>query len=162
MSDDRERRSHFERLYTLEGPADAEAFYADWAATYDADMLERHGYRGPALLADLVAERVPDRRAWILDIGCGTGLVGVELAARGFVHVDGLDLVQAMLDRASRTGVYHRLLKGNLLQRPAVNADRYDHAVSAGTFTHAHVGPDGLDEVVRLVRADSSCLSSPK
>lgn len=36
----------------------------------------------------------------ILDVGCGTGRHSIELARRGYVNVTGIDLSQAMLERA--------------------------------------------------------------
>jgi len=110
------------------------------------------------MLASLVDEWIGDKTSWIVDVGCGTGLVGYHLGRRGFRHVDGVDLVQEMLDQAAAKDCYTRLVRGNLLERIPINENRYDVAVSAGTFTHRHVGPDGLDEVVRVVRPGGKAL----
>ena len=65
---------------------------------YDARFAELaeagHHVHGEA---DLVASLVEGRR--IVDAGCGTGRVGIELAARGY-DVVGVDLDPGMLDAA--------------------------------------------------------------
>ena len=147
-----ERKKRYGEAYGLEGPDDARRLYGSWAADYDQEMVEDHGYRGPEILAAIIAERVGDRNARLLDVGCGTGLLGRRLAELGFGQIDGLDLVQEMLDQAATKGCYQRLVRGDLLSRVPLNDDSYDVAVSVGTFTHNHVGPGGLDEVVRLVK----------
>ena len=42
----------------------------------------------------------------ILDIGCGTGLIGKYLAQKGFKHMVGLDVSPMMLAKARSKGVY--------------------------------------------------------
>lgn len=145
-------RKRFEDAYDIEGPDEARCLYAAWAPDYDHEMVEDHGYTGPVAAASAFAQTVPDRNASILDAGCGTGLVGQALKSHGFSRIDGLDLVQEMLDQAALKGVYQRLVRGDLLKGVRLNPNRYDAAISVGTFTHAHVGPDGLDEVFRLVK----------
>lgn len=147
-----DRKKRYDEAYGLKGADDAKRLYGSWAEDYETEMVGDHGYTGPAKLAEAFAETVPDREAWVLDVGCGTGLVGAQLARFGFKNVDGLDLVPEMLEVASKKNIYTRLIQADLLKGAALNPNRYDAALSAGTFTHAHVGPDGLDEVVRLVK----------
>jgi SAM-dependent methyltransferase len=70
-------------------------------ATYDAQW-ERlaaagHSVHGEADLVDALLQEHGGRR--VLDAGCGTGRVAIELAARGY-DVVGTDLDPAMLDAA--------------------------------------------------------------
>ena len=148
----------YSAAYHLDGPEDARRLYASWAPDYDVEMVEQHGYTGPAIAAKVFAGIVADRDAWILDVGCGTGLVGQHLKDHGFVNIDGLDLVQEMLDQAAVKNVYERLIQADLLEGAKLNPDRYDAAISVGTFTHSHVGPAGFDEIVRLVKPGGVAL----
>jgi len=71
----------------------------------------------------------------ILDIGCGTGLVGVQvrdLAGR----LDGVDLSPAMLEKAKIKRVYDGLFQGDLLSFLAGCTDHYDAVLGAATLIH--------------------------
>jgi ubiquinone/menaquinone biosynthesis C-methylase UbiE len=127
-------------------------FYDDWADTYDTDMIETIGYVGHVITAEALAALVSDG-AEILDAGCGTGLVAVELKKRkAGLQIDGIDLTQGMLDEAAKTNTYRKLIVGDLMGKLDLADDCYDGIVSAGTFTNGHVGPSGLDELIRIAK----------
>lgn len=143
---------HLERAYSLNGPSDARDLYDEWAATYDADLTsDTQGYVAPSVTADAVVAAA-GTEGEVLDAGCGTGLVGVELARRGVGTIDGVDLSPGMLARARATGVYRELREADLTETLALPDDRYDTVVCVGTLTHAHVGPSALGEFVRVIR----------
>ncbi|MGB3737635.1 MAG: class I SAM-dependent methyltransferase [Ilumatobacter sp.] len=100
------------RVYDLETQEETDAYYTNWAATYDEE-LERNGYRTPARCVEALALFVPFDQP-VLDVGCGTGLSGAALAAGGFVDVSGQDVNQAMLDVARQRGVYRDLRLADL------------------------------------------------
>ena len=53
----------------------------------------------------------------MLDVGCGTGLVGRALRARGYAgRIAGLDLSQASLEIAREGGAYDSLEQADLQQ----------------------------------------------
>jgi predicted TPR repeat methyltransferase len=86
----------------------------------------------------------------VLDVGAGTGLVGVHLAALGVTPVDGTDIAAEMLDVAKGKGAYRRLFQGDVTARLDVADRAYAGVVSAGTFTLGHVGPQAFDELLRI------------
>jgi predicted TPR repeat methyltransferase len=73
------------------------------------------------------------------------------LAELGLATVDGIDISPEMLQVAARRGVYRHLITADLT-RPLEVEHRYDGAVSAGTFTSGHVGPDALPAIVALLQ----------
>jgi len=87
----------------------------------------------------------------IIDVGCGTGLVGVELGKAGFSNFDGIDISQEMIDIAKQRG-YSKLFIGSLNVSLPCENNEYDAALCVGVFTHGHVGSDRLDELVRIVK----------
>ena len=140
------------RAYALSDEAEAKALYRDWATTYDSAMLDGLGYLTPARTASLLADSLQDTNARILDVGCGTGLAGVELASRGFKQIDALDFSPEMLDVAGARGIYAERIEADL-NAPLALADAcYDAMICTGTFTHAHVGAACLDELFRVLR----------
>lgn len=138
--------------YTIETTDDARSFYRAWADDYDDHMVDKLGYVSPALVADLLVTHLPDTEARVLDVGCGTGLAGQQLADRGFSHLDGVDLSAEMLAKAEARGVYRRLIRADLTRPLGLPRAGYDAIVSAGTFTHGHVGPEPLAGLVGLLR----------
>jgi SAM-dependent methyltransferase len=108
-------------------------------------------------LTDILAAEVRGKRS--LEIGIGTGLVGLHLARRG-VSVTGLDLSTLMLHRL--VGKFHR--PGEV---PVVRADATGIPFRSGSFDAVlssqmlHLIDDWrtvLDEMLRVVRPDGVIL----
>jgi SAM-dependent methyltransferase len=153
----KERKDFLAAVDDLKTTEDTRELYDQWAAGYDADLLDGCGYRSPEIVATAFAERVSDRACRIIDLGCGTGLVGVALAARGFTHMDGLDISTGMLEEARGKGVYENLFQGDLTASDGVTgiADgTYDAMLCANSFASGHVGPEHLDGLIRTVKPD--------
>lgn len=108
-------------------------------------------YRVPENTARVLAD-VLDGDYPILDVGAGTGLVGRWLARLGISPVDGLDISPEMLAVAAATGAYVGLLAADLTRKLPIADAHYGAFVSAGTFTLGHVGPEALDELLRIGR----------
>jgi predicted TPR repeat methyltransferase len=140
------------RAYAVATTEDGQQLYQDWAATYDATMVQGLGYLTPRLVAEALARYLKTQDAPVLDIGCGTGLVGAAAANLGFRHVDGLDLSRAMMSVAVQGGAYRRLLEADLTKALPVASGEYAAVVCAGTFTSGHVDAACLDELVRVLR----------
>ncbi len=139
------------RAYALKDAGEARALYREWATSYDATMLEGLGYLTPARTADLLAAYAEGRDCRVLDVGSGTGLAGAALAAHGFTNIDALDFSPQMLAVAQARGVYAKLIEADLTQPLALPSDSYDAMICTGTFTHAHVGAQCLDELFRVL-----------
>lgn len=125
--------------------------YDRWAGDYDRDVLG-FGYVYPALIAGLVGRHVTDLDAPILDAGCGTGLIGVLLAALGYRDLTGIDLSEGMLERARATGIYGGL-EPKVLGEPLGYEDgRFGAVFCAGVLTVGHAPACCLEELVRVTR----------
>ncbi len=130
--------------YALQTPDDNRAYYRDWAARYDTDFAATMQYRLP----DLVAAALDGANGPVLDVGAGTGLLGLALAGRGVRPIDALDLSPEMLDVARAKGCYRNLIVADLTAPlPPLNGP-YLAVASSGTFTHGHVGPEALDALL--------------
>ncbi|RST83822.1 class I SAM-dependent methyltransferase [Aquibium carbonis] len=138
-------------VYSAKRPEEVAALYDGWADSYDKEMAA-NGYRHPAICLSLLTRHLPRGAEPLLDAGAGTGLVGEWLGIVGYPHVEALDLSEGMLKVAARKAVYarlHRLALGGPLP---FEDGHFAGIVSAGVFTTGHVGPDGLDELVRICR----------
>jgi len=130
-----------------------EQHYDDWADSYDDDLLGEYGYCAHRIAAGLLSAALNDHAASILDVGCGTGLVGAELARLGFTSIDGIDISSGMLSRAATLNVYQQLTQLDVESAETVT-QRYDAVISAGCFGLGHMGPGGLRSISRYAKAD--------
>ncbi|KAF7945943.1 uncharacterized protein EAE97_004981 [Botrytis byssoidea] len=97
-------------------PSDLQAFYAQWASTYNTHIVALQNCVAPTLIAQIACQYPHYSTLRILDARCGTGLVGLALAESGATYIDGLDFSPAMLAQARLTGCYRNLFVGDLLQ----------------------------------------------
>jgi predicted TPR repeat methyltransferase len=140
--------------WLLQGPTDASEVagtYDKWAETYDAD-LATWSYQAPAVVAETALTRLPDAGS-ILDVGCGTGMVGKALRAKGFEgQLLGLDISRASLQVAEATGVYDRLETADLQQPLQVTADSVNAVLCVGVMTYLPDVEAVWREFARVVR----------
>ena len=125
--------------------------YQEWAADYDDDNDNLLGTVSQPMSVQILQEYVKNKELKIIDVGCGTGLVGRELERAGFSNFDGIDISKEMIDIAKRR-VYSNLFIGSLNDKLPFADSEYDAALCVGVFTHGHVGSDRLDELARIVK----------
>ena len=125
--------------------------YRDWAKKYDYDNDHVLGTVSQPKSVNLLSTRLKDKTAKIIDVGCGTGLVGEKLKAKDFIYFDGLDISKDMLSIAKSRG-YRNLFLGSLNKQLPVLDDAYDAAMCVGVFTHGHVSSEGFNELCRIVK----------
>jgi predicted TPR repeat methyltransferase len=132
-------------------PREVAGRYDEWAQSYDDDLTS-WSYQAPRVVAETVVARHP-AAASALDVGCGTGLVGRALRARGFAgQIHGLDISQASLEIAGRSGAYDSLEQADLQQRLAVEDDSVDVVVCVGVMTYLPDVEAVWREFVRVAR----------
>ena len=145
-----------DEAYSVRTPDDSRRLYAKWASTYEQSFVKAHGYAYHEHVARIfaAADRPVGR---VLDVGCGTGVVGVALRRNGVGEIDGVDISPEMLAEAARKDVYRELIVADLTVGLEIASDTYAGVTSAGTFTHGHLGPDSLEELIRVSRSGARC-----
>lgn len=89
------------------------ALFDQYAADFDAALVERLDYRVPELLAAALVKAAPGGFAHMVDLGCGTGLMAERLATNAS-FMEGVDVSAGMLGRARAKGLYGRLAQADL------------------------------------------------
>ncbi len=138
-------------VYDARSPEEVARLYDNWSEHYDADMSVA-GYRHPTICLALLARHLPRGAAPVLDAGAGTGLIGEWLTITGYPEIEALDISKGMLAVAEKKGVYSKLHCLALGSDLPFSDGAFAGIVCAGVFTTGHVGPEGLDELIRICR----------
>ena len=153
-----------DEAYAVEGPDANRELYASWAATYESEFIVESRYVYHQQVAEVFCDGLSstERSRPVLDAGCGTGIVGNELARLGVTVIDGIDISTQMLAKAGTKThdgrpSYRQLVEADLTGRIDLADETYDGIVSAGTFTHGHLGPDSILELLRVARPGAHC-----
>jgi predicted TPR repeat methyltransferase len=138
-------------------PAFMRGLFDDFSSHYDETMLEKLQYRAHLHLRTL-AERVLPRLTppWrILDLGCGTGLVGdafKDLAVGG--HLAGLDIAPKMIEAARTRGLYDDLILGDLETVLHAPGPSYELILAADTMIYLGDLASTFSGVAKRLEAD--------
>ncbi len=130
----------YRTLDVRDGYAIWSAIYGDLDDRFDIQLLEA----SPGFVDRIAGSRV-------VDLGCGTGRIGVWLASRGASAVTGVDLSPEMLERAAARNVYARLVETDITRTP-LDAASFDGAVSSLVVDHVASLEAFFGEAARLVR----------
>ncbi len=136
--------------YDLKSPDDNIELYSAWAGTYDNDFIQEMQYK----LHFSVAEEfvLNGGNGLILDVGAGTGALAQALLQKGKFSIEATDISEEMLKVADSKNIYKRSFSSDLTKKIPVKNNFYDGVVSSGTFTHGHVGPAAIRELVRVTK----------
>ncbi|MEO1139755.1 MAG: class I SAM-dependent methyltransferase [Pseudomonadota bacterium] len=137
-----------DNAYEINGPDEARSLYGRWAETYDDSFGDGWGYVAPREIARLFLSG-NNADTPVLDIGAGTGLVVEHLQG---LETDALDITPEMLRVAQAKNLYRTLITADLTRPLDLPDDTYGGIISCGTFTHGHVGPECLPELLRITR----------
>ncbi len=133
--------------HAIDAPPSAfvEMLFDQYADRFDKALVERLAYRVPDLIAEALAAAGARRFAHVLDLGCGTGLMGERLR-QAASFLDGVDISAGMLKKARAKRVYDRLFRQDLQTfDPAALVDAL--AEDEGAASAPRDGPDARSGV---------------
>jgi predicted TPR repeat methyltransferase len=117
-----------------------------FASSFD-NVLFRLKYCGPQLVQNYLASlNLPAASLHVLDLGCGTGLVGEKAIPYARLLV-GVDLSQAMLVQSGEKHIYHQLHQSDISEFLRATEDQYDLITCMDTFIYL----GRLDETLELI-----------
>lgn len=132
-------------LETPDQPPSAyiERLFDDYASRFDKALVEGLGYTIPQQLAELVLAANDGGFQRVVDLGCGTGLMGERLRRHASFLV-GYDLSSGMLAKAEAKGIYDRLGRADLglagaasgVALPQTAGEAADLTVAADVFMY--------------------------
>jgi len=139
-------------IYKIKTSKELLKYYQNWTSNnkYNKDMVDWN-YTAPQETVSVLKKYALKKNSKILDAGCGTGLVGIELKKYGYLNIDGVDFSQNMLDLVPQ-GTYKKIEKVDLNKQLKFKDNTYDIVMCVGTFTYGHVMPKALDELIRITK----------
>lgn len=127
------------------------ALFDQYAPRFDHALLNALHYIVPHRLHAMITAFRPStgKCERILDLGCGTGLMGEYVAPRA-TYLTGVDLSSAMIAQAAAKHTYDRLETADITAFLATTPDQpYDLIIAADVFTY--IG--ALDRLIPLIAA---------
>lgn len=131
-------------------PSFVAGVFDGYAATFDTHLTDTLRYVGHEVLARMLRDLGVAKAARAVDLGCGSGLSGLELR-RYAAHLTGVDLSERMLERARARGIYDALHRAEIVAWLEADSAVYDIAVAADVTSYlGDLGPFFLSISPRL------------
>jgi len=128
-------------------PESARQYYNGW--TDFSSELEERGWNVPRVFVRALLPRLAGGER-ILDVGCGTGMLGLELKRRGWRgELVGIDVAEARLREARRTSAYTSCKRMNAYHLTFADAS-FDAVITSAVV--GIIGPRAIREMRRIVR----------
>ena len=149
---------HAKSGWNQEPPAPPAGYVANLFDRYADDFsshLSQLDYRAPDILVKAAMGCLSHPWPYVLDLGCGTGLVGQCLKGNS-LRVDGVDLSPGMVSRALESGHYSRVWQADIhdaMEKAYIEGDRYDLIVSADVFIYVGALERAFQLATRVLRA---------
>ena len=100
------------------------------AAQFDRHLVGSLQYTLPQDVAQWILDWYPDKKVDVLDLGCGTGLLGASLGPLKGVIV-GVDLSTKMIEKAAQRGVYAQFNQVNVLDALQATPENHYDVITA-------------------------------
>jgi predicted TPR repeat methyltransferase len=153
--------------YSYNNSQELARYYDDSAVGYDNYAISV-GYILPRLVAEK-ASRYLGNSDTVIDVGCGTGLLGVELnLIKDGLVLHGVDISQQMVSHAYRKKQkngkrnYEKFFLSDMVDMETIEKNNYDLMVSSGTFTTGHLSGKDLLGMLGFMKSDSFAVFSVK
>lgn len=130
-----------ETMYDRASDAYVRQLFDHYAERFEHSLFSL-GYRVPGLMLRVLEELEPglspERKLVgdVLDLGCGTGLVGVALHDVTAGRLVGVDLSGRMVEAAREKGIYAALHEAEIIAHLAAEEASYGHIIAADVFCY--------------------------
>ena len=123
--------------------------FDDYATSFEISLVDQLGYQAPKSVAQIIRKDSKfDSLGSIVDLGCGTGLFGLEIN-QSCKYIEGVDISQNMLIQAAQKNIYNNLVQQDLIEY-LLNTDlKFDYFVALDVFIY--IGD--LANLFRLIKS---------
>ena len=123
-----------------------------YARRFDKHLVSELRYQVPRRIAEIIRARFPSLAVSVLDLGCGTGLVGVYLGKPqgGLV---GVDISEKMIAEAAKHKLYDRFHQVSLIDAlTASPSGEFEVITAADVFIYVGEIEQAINDARRILR----------
>jgi predicted TPR repeat methyltransferase len=148
--------------YSFDTANELKEYYNYVAQGYDR-FLNDTNYILHKKVAEIINAQWADVVGNILDVGSGTGKLGLEISKiRPRVAIDGIDFSELMIAEANNWGIYGEIFNLDIKGDLSSITKKYDLIVSSGAFTPNHLTSDDLIKLISLLNNHGRVFISVK
>jgi len=126
-----------------------ETLFDNYAINFENSLVNKLEYKTPNLITELiVAKNSNIQLGSVLDLGCGTGLMGDEIK-KYCSNLEGIDLSKSMLEKASAKNIYDKLEHKDIIEYLSTEDLDFNYFISSDVLVY--VGE--LSEIFRLIKS---------
>ena len=126
-----------------------ENLFNNYAINFEHSLVNKLEYKTPNLITELIVAKNPNiQLGSVLDLGCGTGLIGDEIK-KYCSNLEGIDLSKSMLEKASAKNIYDKLQHKDIVEYLLTENLDFDYFISSDVFVY--VGE--LSKIFQLIKS---------
>tara|TARA_B100001939_G_scaffold1970_1_gene1860 strand:+ start:1589 stop:2992 length:1404 start_codon:yes stop_codon:yes gene_type:complete len=121
--------------------------FNNYAKNFEHSLLNELDYKVPQEIRNLLKNKLSKFDSSILDLGCGTGLVGIELS-RYCKYLEGVDISESMIELSKKKKIYNKLIISDISQYLEKSTLSFDYFIAADVFIYL----GELDNIFSLIK----------
>ena len=126
-----------------------ENLFNNYAINFEHSLVNKLEYKTPNLITELIVAKNPNiQLGSVLDLGCGTGLIGDEIK-KYCSNIEGVDLSKSMLEKARAKNIYDKLEHKDIIDYLSTENLDFNYFISSDVFIY--VGE--LSEIFKLIKS---------
>ena len=126
-----------------------ENLFNNYASTFEESLSDSLEYEIPKIITEMIiAKNLKGSLGSILDLGCGTGLTGVQVK-KFCTNLEGVDLSKLMLAQARKKNIYDKLIHKDIIEY--LSTEKLDFNYFIATDVFIYVGD--ISDVFRLIKS---------
>ena len=124
-----------------------ESMFDGYAQNFEQSLVGELKYESPRILANIIRDYEKNSLGHILDLGCGTGLVGEEIKL-SCNRLVGVDVSNQMLKKAEQKSLYDELFHQDITAFLASNSLEFNYFIMADVLVY--IGD--LSQIFELIK----------
>ena len=126
-----------------------EKLFDNYSMDFEHFLVNELEYKIPNLITELIVAKNPNiQLGSVLDLGCGTGLIGDKIK-KYCSNLEGIDLSKLMLEKASAKNIYDKLEHKDILEYLSIEDLDFNYFISTDVFIY--IGE--LSEIFKLIKS---------